>query len=399
MGSQWHASLEDYYSDNTMGAMEKDFAQRSRQLKSERCGEKMRQFAGEILGKSADHVAASFGGKINHFTREFISSADFNRALGRIIPPAVVKNGPPPRDPYRDADFVRISELLNLHGKTEWSLRPRTFALLRMIDAVDAIEAFIADRLSDIALPYTEENLPIAVKGAVPRRRFLDLQNLVLSTHAADLEKGGSHMNFPSSADNHFQSLRELGDGGFGQVDHVWSKLSLQSYARKRIPRGRSFKRDQLAIQNFEKELGNLKLLSHRHLVQLIGSYTDPRWVGLIMRPVADMDLAAYLSADVDPRERKTCLRRFYGCLANAVLYLHQQQIRHKDIKPRNILVRGTDVLITDFGTSMHWTDDSRSTTTGTVPASTPRYCPPEVAGSEVQHPRPCSFAPLLEQR
>jgi serine/threonine protein kinase len=140
-----------------------------------------------------------------------------------------------------------------------------------MTESIDAIDAFIADHLSDFSLPYTEENLPNAVKGEKARRRFLDLQNLVLRTHAADLEKGGNHLYCPRSADDYFQSLKELGDGGFGQVDHVWSRLSLKDYARKRIPRGRSFKRDKINIANFEKELKTLKLLRHRHLVRLIG--------------------------------------------------------------------------------------------------------------------------------
>lgn len=256
--------------------------------------------------------------------------------------------------------------------------------MLKMIGSTDAIEAFIADRLSDFALPYTEENLPNAVKGAQARRKFLDLQNLVLKTHVADLEKGGHHFYFTQSADDYFQNLNELGGGGFGQVDHVWSRLSLRDFARKRIPRGRSFKRDKVAIANFEKELETLKLLSHKHLVRLMGSYTDPKYVGLIMHPVADMNLATYMNQDMNIRDRQNCLRRFYGCLANAVLYLHESKIRHKDIKPSNVLVRGTDVFLTDFGTSMHWNDGSRSTTVGTVPARTPKYCPPEVWDQEV---------------
>ena len=350
---------------------------------SSQCGEKVLQIASNVIRHATTNVSNILGNKVNDLTSGFITSADFNRAINRIIPPPLPQGGPSPRDPFRDADFTRITELLKLHGKSEWSKRPRTFTLLRMTGSAEAIEAFIADHLSDFSLPYTEQNLPNAVKGAEARARFLDLQNLV-RTHAADLEKGGKHMYFPQSANDYFQSLRELGEGGFGQVDQVWSRLSLRDFARKRIPRGRSFQRDKAAIANFEKELGTLKLLSHRHLVRLIGSYTDPKFVGLIMHPVADMNLATYLNQNMDIRERQICLRRFYGCLATAVQYLHDQKIRHKDIKPSNVLVRGSDVYLTDFGTSMHWDDGSRSTTMGTVPARTPKYCPPEVWNQEV---------------
>lgn len=351
------------------------------------CGGIVRQFASNV--SRTGQVMTALGNKMNEFSNKVnqlsgtISLSDLNQALNPIIPSSVPKEGPPPRDPFRDAEFVRISDLLKLHGKIEWSRRPRTFALLRMISSIDAIEAFIAENLTDLSLPYTERNLPKAVKGTQCRQRFLDLQSLV-KTHAADLEKEGRHITFPQSADNNFQSLRPLGGGGFGEVDHVWSRLGLRDFARKRIARGRNFKQDKMNIANFTKELETLKLLKHRHLVQLIGSYTDPEYVGLIMHPVADMNLATYLNQDMDQRERQICLRRFYGCLASAVLYLHEQPIKHKDIKPANVLIRGTDVFLTDFGTSRHWNDGERSTTAGTVPAYTPRYCPPEVANFEV---------------
>ena len=351
------------------------------------CGGIVRQFANNVSRTS--QVMTALGNKMNEFSNKVnqlsvtISLNDLNQALNPIIPPLVPKEGPPPRDPFRDAEFVRITDLLNLYGKEQWGRRPRTFALLRMIGSIDAIEAFIAENLTDLSLPYTERNLPKAVKGSQSRRRFLDLQSLV-KTHAADLEKEGRHITFPQSADNNFQSLKPLGGGGFGEVDHVWSRLGLRDFARKRIARGRNFKQDKMNIANFTKELETLKLLQHRHLVQLIGSYTDPDYVSLIMHPVADMNLATYLNQNMDQRERQICLRRFYGCLASAVLYLHEQQIKHKDIKPANILIRGTDVFLTDFGTSRHWNDGERSTTAGTVPAYTPRYCPPEVANFEV---------------
>ena len=347
------------------------------------CGDKVLQFASDMIRQATTNASNALGNKVNDLTSGFITAADFNRAINRIIPPPLPQDGPPPRDPFRDADFTRITDLLKLHGKSEWSKRPRTFTLLRMTGSTEAIEAFIADHLTDFSLPYTEQNLPNAVKGAQARARFLTLQNLV-RTHAADLEEGASHMYFPQNANDYFQSLKELGEGGFGQVDHVWSRLSLRDFARKRIPRGRSFKSDKAAIANFEKELETLKLLSHRHLVRLIGSYTDPKFVGLIMDPVADMNLASYLNQGMDIRERQTCLRRFYGCLASAVLYLHGQKIRHKDIKPSNVLVRRSEVYLTDFGTSMHWDDSSQSTTMGTVPARTPKYCSPEVWNQEV---------------
>jgi hypothetical protein len=281
-----------------------------------------------------------------------------------------------------DAQYTHITSWCESNGLREWGRRPRTLAILHMIGCLEAVDGFVSQALSDIALPYSEENLPRVLRGA-KRAQFLAHQHRVLSEQAIDLEHGGSsHSNIDGNADVHFYLHRELGSGGFGTVDHVFSRLSLQSFARKRIPRGRSFKKDQDAIRIFENELKTLKALSHRHLVRLVASYTDRKFVGLIMTPVADMDMHAYLAASkLEIPDRSIRLRRFFGCLATAVEYLHQQKIRHKDIKPQNILIKDGRVLLTDFGTSRSWADDTKGTTMGTnKQAFTKAYCAPEVA-------------------
>jgi serine/threonine protein kinase len=119
------------------------------------------------------------------------------------------------------------------------------------------------------------------------------------------------------------------------------------------------------------------KRLSHLHIVQLVGSYTDPRFVGILMTPVADCYLKEYL--DSGPISGQPLLPTFFGCLAAAVCYLHDSRIRHKDIKPQNVLIKDHHVYLTDFGISRDWTELGRSTTSGPT-IKTPRYCAPEVA-------------------
>jgi serine/threonine protein kinase len=92
-------------------------------------------------------------------------------------------------------------------------------------------------------------------------------------------------------ADTHYYILKILGRGGFGEVYHVRSKLSLEEYAvcnyesettqpfatlqlimwRKRVHRRKAFSKDREAIKIFENELTNLKRLSHHHLVKFVG--------------------------------------------------------------------------------------------------------------------------------
>ena len=160
-----------------------------------------------------------------------------------------------------------------------------------------------------------------------------------------------------------------------------------------------------MKIEEVRRELDILKKLSHRHVVTLLGSYTQNKILGLLLHPVAVCDLGVFLE-ELDEEQRlgaaelgeglsklvdrlglpvslssaRERLNKVYGCLANAIQYLHDQNVRHKDIKPRNILLHRNDGLyITDFGLSRDTTDSSSSVTNG-IDRGTYKYCAPEVA-------------------
>jgi serine/threonine protein kinase len=100
------------------------------------------------------------------------------------------------------------------------------------------------------------------------------------------------------------------------------------------------------------------------------------------MSPVADYDLESYMTLAAGSSDKQSLLRTFFGCLSFGLQYLHDSKIRHRDIKPRNILVKGDMVFWTDFGISLDWEGLSRSTTTADS-AKTLLYCAPEVANYE----------------
>jgi serine/threonine protein kinase len=96
------------------------------------------------------------------------------------------------------------------------------------------------------------------------------------------------------------------------------------------------------------------------------------------MSPVADCDLKAFYDLAVADEAHLKTLRTFYGCLTAGLAYLHSLKIRHRDIKPQNILVKGERVYLADFGISLDWESLSRSTTTEES-GKTLLYCAPEV--------------------
>ncbi|PMD14645.1 kinase-like protein [Hyaloscypha hepaticicola] len=282
---------------------------------------------------------------------------------------------------YNDSEIQQVSLLLR-QANPRWSKLPRTYITLRTIGCLDVLDAFIDLGFSDHWFPLTERGLP-PILAPSRRAQFVAAQNLVM-TKSLDLEKGdkGEHCRFRHGESLPLEEKGVLGTGGFGQVDRVLSLISFREYARKRVPRSTIFGgRNAENVKRFIAEIEILKRLKHLHIAEFVGSYTDPKYMGLIMFPVAEMDLSTYL-ARANAASHKD-LRTFFGCLARALEFLHGESVRHKDIKPNNILVNKGNVLFTDFGLAFDFTDAEDSTTVSTVNGMTLKYCAPEVANFE----------------
>lgn len=73
-------------------------------------------------------------------------------------------------------------------------------------------------------------------------------------------------------------------------------------------------------------------------------------------------------------------LRRYFLCLCTAVAYLHRSNLRHKDIKPENIIIDfDGNVVIMDFGISTKFEPAASKATRDPRTPSTSRYRPPEM--------------------
>jgi TolA-binding protein len=301
-----------------------------------------------------------------------IKQASTNR-LNAFFP-----DGEDARELYSDSDIREIAALLEA-SNPRWSKLPRTYIVLRTIRYLDSLDDLIDAGFTDYWLPVTYQKLPDCLRPSI-RAAFVDAQDLVL-TKSIHLEKSheGYHCHFKPGESPPFKSERILGSGGYGQVDKVLSQISFREYARKRVLRSTAFRgRRKEDMRLFIAEIEILKRLKHLHIVEYVGSYTDAKYIGLIMAPVAEMDLAAYLERAGTSKYAE--LRTFFGCLAAGLDFLHQQKVRHKDIKPGNILVDRGRVLFADFGLSLDFTDASNSTTVSMVNGLSKRYCAPEVA-------------------
>ncbi|KAJ4292486.1 hypothetical protein N0V90_009148 [Kalmusia sp. IMI 367209] len=190
-----------------------------------------------------------------------------------------------------------------------------------------------------------------------------------------------------------YQLLTNLGHGHSGNVEEVKDINTGRVFARKiiHIPGGRRGKDRKKIFDNEVKIIHSLT--GHHHVIQVFATYVSKYKAGIILYPVADEgDLERFLESfsqplpdcesldisDVD-KARVGMLKRSFGCLASGLEFMHQQKIRHKDVKPRNILVHQGSFIYTDFGYSLDSSLEGHSTTAGRPDFLTRRYSAPEV--------------------
>ncbi|KAH8810068.1 kinase-like domain-containing protein [Hyaloscypha sp. PMI_1271] len=134
-----------------------------------------------------------------------------------------------------------------------------------------------------------------------------------------------------------------------------------------------------------ENEVAILRELNHQHIIQVVCTYETisvPRQFGILLSPVGEEDLLHYMervSEDDFPEKDIANLERWRYCLANAVAYIHSQNIRHKDIKPSNVICKGAAIYLTDFGSAHQFSIGLTSSTDGGLLGVTKMYSAPEV--------------------
>lgn len=205
-----------------------------------------------------------------------------------------------------------------------------------------------------------------------------------------------SHVVFESGGDP-FQNVGDLGYGNYGKVEKVILKdgrhlaedfwnASGEVFARKIICANR--RQSTRAVEN---ELASVRGLRHHHIVDVLLTFEEPgkkygkKTFGIIMGDVADCNLREYLEmveTDLLQIEQHD-LTSWIACLASGLEFIHSKNIRHKDIKAFNMLIKDGNALYSDFGIAKLF-EDNDAKTQGISTGHTPMYCAPEVA-----HKRP----------
>jgi hypothetical protein len=169
-----------------------------------------------------------------------------------------------------------------------------------------------------------------------------------------------------------------LGSGSFATVDTV--QIASTFYARKSISLPRQTQQQSRLREDIQKEIEIVNTLDHPHVVRVLLTYEETRRFSIVMYPLADCDLQSFMGRKTcDSHEERRLMRQWMSCLANTLVFIHSKDVRHKDIKPSNVLVKGEKVYFTDFGSGHMFNDTGNSTTEGLAYGHTRAYCAPEV--------------------
>lgn len=133
----------------------------------------------------------------------------------------------------------------------------------------------------------------------------------------------------------------------------------------------------------FLREARALRYAHHRHVVQVALAYAfqgenEHPYFAIVMDR-AEGDISRYTGRTVDLRRRLRDIPGWFGCLASVVEHIHVIGIRHRDIKPQNILQKNRSILLADFGISQMGLGKTLPTT---IPmwarSGTAKYAAPE---------------------
>uniref|UniRef100_A0A915BSB8 non-specific serine/threonine protein kinase n=1 Tax=Parascaris univalens TaxID=6257 RepID=A0A915BSB8_PARUN len=175
----------------------------------------------------------------------------------------------------------------------------------------------------------------------------------------------------------HYILQQTLGVGTFGKVKVGIHEATGYKVAVKILNRQKIKSLD--VVGKIRREIQNLSLFRHPHIIRLYQVISTPTDIFMIMEYVSGGELFDYIVKH--GRLKTPEARRFFQQIISGVDYCHRHMVVHRDLKPENLLLDDkNNVKIADFGLSNIMTDgDFLRTSCGS-----PNYAAPEVISGKL---------------
>ncbi|XP_017870211.1 5'-AMP-activated protein kinase catalytic subunit alpha-2 [Drosophila mojavensis] len=175
----------------------------------------------------------------------------------------------------------------------------------------------------------------------------------------------------------HYLLGATLGTGTFGKVKIGEHQITRLKVAVKILNRQKIKSLD--VVSKIKREIQNLKLFRHPHIIKLYQVISTPSDIFMIMEYVSGGELFDYIVKHGKLQEHQA--RRFFQQIISGVDYCHRHMIVHRDLKPENLLLdHNMHVKIADFGLSNMMLDGEFLRTS----CGSPNYAAPEVISGKL---------------
>ncbi|XP_050042307.1 5'-AMP-activated protein kinase catalytic subunit alpha-2 [Dermacentor andersoni] len=175
----------------------------------------------------------------------------------------------------------------------------------------------------------------------------------------------------------HYILGETLGVGTFGKVKTACHQLTGHKVAVKILNRQKIKNLD--VVGKIRREIQNLKLFRHPHIIKLYQVISTPTDIFMIMEYVSGGELFDYIVKHGKLKESEA--RRFFQQIISGVAYCHRHMVVHRDLKPENLLLdQNLNVKIADFGLSNMMMDGEFLRTS----CGSPNYAAPEVISGKL---------------
>jgi serine/threonine protein kinase len=201
-------------------------------------------------------------------------------------------------------------------------------------------------------LKTDSEKLPAQCLRFVRNRRFTDLY----AESAADFEEWKTHLNrvfWQCNFQSRFRAIKTIGKGSFAKVYLVKELKSERQFAVKAFSK-EHLSSQKVGRQSLMTEIEILRQLKHKNIMCLEELHESRNSIYMVTELLQGGELLHHLTA---PEPMRPCdQQKVIKALLEALAYMEERMIMHRDIKPTNILFRDKEVQdfskvkLVDFG-------------------------------------------------
>jgi len=183
-----------------------------------------------------------------------------------------------------------------------------------------------------------------------------------------------------------YQLISRLGKGGMGEVWLANDTLLERKIALKLLPV--SMRRDQVAMENLQRETARGQLLAHPNVVRVHDLHEDAGVTFLTMEFVDGVTLWDLRKNQPQQVIAWSVLAPWAAQLCEVLAYAHGENVIHRDLKPANIMVdRKGRIKLADFGIAATLSETMNHATQHMSHAGTLNYMSPQQLDGLLPHP------------